>query len=101
MFSAFSQTTHVGSGSKHHILAVQSNQLGNPQTRLNADEKKRPVTAANPIRKVRDSQQGIDLIAVEKLFNRAARQVAKRVLNKALRLSRIQCASNRIRQRSA
>jgi len=44
LFSAFSQTTDMGSGSKHDILAVQSNQLGNTQTGLNSEEKKRAIT---------------------------------------------------------
>jgi hypothetical protein len=56
MFSAFSQTAHVGSGSQHDILAVEPDQLGNTQTGLNSDQEKRPITAANPRRKIRDRQ---------------------------------------------
>jgi hypothetical protein len=44
LFSAFPDATHVGAGPQHDILAVQPDQLGNPQTSLSANQKKGAIT---------------------------------------------------------
>jgi hypothetical protein len=57
----------VGSCPQHHILAVQPNQLGNPQTGLDPNQKKGSITTPQPGGRIRNCQQRIDLFPVEKL----------------------------------
>ena len=48
LFPAFSYTTHVRAGSQHDILAVQPNQLGDPQAGLYRDQEKGSVPTPDP-----------------------------------------------------
>jgi len=57
----------VGASSQHDILAVQPNQLRNPQTRLDSDQQKGSVPTPHPSRKIRNREQRIDFFPVEKL----------------------------------
>jgi hypothetical protein len=57
----------MGSGPEHNILAVQPGQLRNPQTSLDCDQEQSSIPAPDPSRKIRNSEQGLDLFLVEKL----------------------------------
>jgi hypothetical protein len=57
----------MGPRPQHDILAIQPNQLGNPQTGLDRHQHKGSITTPYPGGSIRDCEQGIDLFAVEKL----------------------------------
>ena len=65
-FSAFAQAAHVSARPQHDILAIEPGQLGNPQPRLNANQKKGPIPTPQPGGKIRYGQQRIHLLPVEK-----------------------------------
>jgi hypothetical protein len=56
----------VGSPPQHHILAVQPNQLGNPQTGLDRDQDKSSIATPYPGGRIGNREQGIHLLSVEK-----------------------------------
>ena len=53
-FSAFLETAHVGTGSQRDILAIQPNQLGNPQTGLDREQDEGSI--ATTAEQLRDSR---------------------------------------------
>jgi len=57
----------VGSPPQHNILAVQPNQLGNPQTGLDRDQDQGSIATPYPGGSMGNREQGIHLLAVEKL----------------------------------
>lgn len=57
----------MGPGSQNDILAVQPNQLGNSQTRLDCDQKEGSVATTQPGEKIRDREQRADFFPVEKI----------------------------------
>lgn len=67
LFSAFAEAAHVGAGPQHDILAVEPDQLGNPQTCLDTNQKKSPITTPQPGGRIRNREQRIDLFPVERL----------------------------------
>jgi hypothetical protein len=57
----------MGTGSQHKILAIQPNQFGNPQARLDRNQKEGLIATSYPGGTVRDREQRIDLFSVEEL----------------------------------
>jgi hypothetical protein len=66
-FSALAQAAHVGARPQDDILAVEPNQLGNPQPCLDANQKKCPIPPSQPIGKVGSGEECINFFPVEKL----------------------------------
>src|SRR5579862_7241647 len=52
MFSTFTLTMNVRTGSQHDVLTVQASQLGDSEARLNGEQKQCPVAAPDPGGKV-------------------------------------------------
>ena len=52
MFSTFPLAVNMCAGSQYDVLAVQAGQLGDPEARLNGEQKQCPVAAPNPGGKV-------------------------------------------------
>ena len=52
MFSTFPLAVDMRAGSQDNVLAVQANQLGDPEARLNGEQKQCPVAAPYPSGKV-------------------------------------------------
>jgi len=48
MFSTFPLAVNVRAGSQHDVLAVQASPLGDPEARLNGEQKQCPVAAPDP-----------------------------------------------------
>jgi len=67
LFSAFPEAAHVSAGPQHDVLAVQANQLGNPQTCLDTNQKEGAITTPQPSGRIRNREQRVDLFPVEKL----------------------------------
>jgi hypothetical protein len=65
MFSALPLAMDMGAGSQDDILAAQTSQLGNPESRLSREQKHRPIAAPNPGGGIRDRQQSVDLFPIE------------------------------------
>jgi len=57
----------MGPGSQNDILTAKSDQLGNPQSRLDGDDQEGSVPAADPGGGLWGADQRIDFLAVEKL----------------------------------
>jgi hypothetical protein len=55
----------VSPGPQHDILAVEPNQLGNPQAGLDRDQKKGPIATPEPGGPIRNREQCADLFLVE------------------------------------
>ena len=55
----------MGSGSQHDVLAGQPNQLGNPKSGLDGEQKHCPIAAPNPTEGIRGCQQSVDLFPIE------------------------------------
>ena len=66
MFSTFPLAVDVRAGSQHDVLAVQASQLGDPEARLNGEQKQCPVAAPDPGGMVDRRQEGVDLFPIEK-----------------------------------
>jgi len=66
MFSTFPLAVNVRAGSQHDVLAVQASQLGDPEARLNGEQKQCPVAAPDPGGMVDRRQEGVNLFAIEK-----------------------------------
>jgi hypothetical protein len=67
LFSAFPKAANVGARPENNILAVEPDQLGNPQARLDTYQKKGSIPTPQPSGKIWNGKQRIDLVAVEKL----------------------------------
>ena len=57
----------MGTGSQRDILAIQPNQLGNPQTGLDREQDEGSIATTDPGGTIRDREQCIDLFPVEEL----------------------------------
>jgi hypothetical protein len=66
VFSPFSLAVDMGASSQHDILAIQANQLGDPETGLNGEQKHCPITPPNPTGEIRCRQHSLTLFAGEK-----------------------------------
>ena len=66
MFSAFPLAVNMRAGSQDDVLAIQAYQLGDPEARLNGEQKQGPVAAPDPGGKIGRRQQGVDLFPIEK-----------------------------------
>jgi hypothetical protein len=66
-FPAFPEAAHVGPRPQHDVLAVQPNQLGNPQTGLHGNQDKGSIAAPDPRGTIRNGEQCIDLFSGEEL----------------------------------
>jgi len=65
MFSALPLAMDMGASSQDDILATQPNQLGNPEPRLDGEQKHRPIAAPDPVGGIRDRQQSVNLFPIE------------------------------------
>jgi hypothetical protein len=54
----------VGTGSQRDILAIQPNQLGNPQTGLDREQDEGSIATTDPGGTIRDREQCIHLFPV-------------------------------------
>jgi hypothetical protein len=66
MFSTFPLAMNMRTGSQHDVLAAQASQLGDPEARLNGEQKQCPVAAPDPGGMVDRRQKGVDLFPIEK-----------------------------------
>jgi hypothetical protein len=57
----------VGPGPQHDILAVEPNQLGNPQAGLHGNQDKGSIATPDPGGTIRSREQCIDLFSGEEL----------------------------------
>jgi hypothetical protein len=63
----------VSAGSKDEVRACESGHLGDAQTRLDRDQKKRMIAPTRPGALIGRGQQGIDFRTREKLDQRAGK----------------------------
>ena len=58
MFSALTLAMDMRTGSQDDVLAIQANQLGDPEARLNGEQKQRSVATPDPGGMVSRRQEG-------------------------------------------
>jgi hypothetical protein len=57
----------MGSGAQYDMLAVQPNQLGNPQTSLGRNQEQGSIPVPDPGGRIHYGEQGVDFFSAEKL----------------------------------
>jgi hypothetical protein len=73
----FAETANVGASAEQHMLTLESDQLRNSEASLNGDEQQGAIAPPEPGDGAGRTEQGLDLLVVEKFDNSAFEALAR------------------------
>jgi hypothetical protein len=82
------ETANVSASSKEHVLALKRDQLRNPQTSLDGDEKEGAIAPADPSSSAGSAQKSVNLLVIEK-FDDTALEALTRDRENSLAMKRV------------